>query len=63
MIERERLNGILFAIMGDEHLLEQWWNRPNVVFDQQTPLAMFEQNPERVRDWVLKAANLGDGTD
>lgn len=62
MIERERLDGILFAIMGDDLLVEQWWNRSNVVFDQQTPLVMFDQDPERVRDWVLQAANLGTST-
>lgn len=58
MIERERLDGILFAIIGDTTLVEQWWSRPNVVFDQQTPLVMFEQDPERVRNWILQAANL-----
>lgn len=61
MIDKTRLDGILFAIMGDDTLVEQWWQRPNVVFAMRTPLDTFEQEPEKVRDWVLRAANLDDG--
>jgi hypothetical protein len=58
MIEKTRLDGILFAIMGDAILVERWWNTPKKVFDMQKPIDMFEVDSERVRDYIMKCARF-----
>lgn len=58
MIDKTRLDGLLFAILGDEVLVERWWNRPNLKLDNTTPIMMFENDPIRVRDYVMSFANL-----
>jgi hypothetical protein len=59
MLEKTRLDGLLFAIMGDQILVERWWNRPNQAFDGALPIDVFVLRPERVRDYIFNAANLG----
>ncbi len=59
MIDRNRMDGILFAIMGDVKLVDQWWNKNNAAFDGARPLDVWETDPERVRDYIFQAANLG----
>lgn len=58
MIERARLDGILFAIMGDTTLVEQWWQKPNAAWNMRSPQEVFDDDPESVRDYVFRAANL-----
>lgn len=58
MIDKRRLDGLLFAIIGDQTLVERWWNSPNKSFDMALPIDLFVVNPERVRDYIFKAANL-----
>ena len=58
MMDKERLNGLLFAIIGDEKLVERWWNSPNKYFDNALPIDVFVLQPERVRDYIFKAANI-----
>jgi hypothetical protein len=59
IIEKSRLDGLLFAILGDQTLVERWWNGKNKAFDNEQPIKVFEQQPERVRDYIFRAANLG----
>lgn len=58
MIDKQRLNGLLFAMLGDNVLVERWWNRPNKNFNNALPIDVFVVNPEAVRDYIMKAANL-----
>jgi hypothetical protein len=55
-MDKTRLDGLLFAIVGDDTLVERWWNGPNKAFDMQKPIDMFEVDSERVRDYILKCA-------
>ena len=59
MLEKTRLDGLLFAILGDQTLVKRWWNRPNQAFDGAMPIDVFVLQPERVRDYIFNAANLG----
>jgi len=53
MIDKNRLTGLLFAIMGSNTLVERWWATPNKSLDMKSPNLMYEINPERVRDLIL----------
>lgn len=59
MLEKTRLDGLLFAILGDQILVERWWNRSNQAFDGALPIDVFVLQPERVRDHIFDIANLG----
>jgi hypothetical protein len=52
-IEKTRLDGLLFAIIGSQSLVSKWWKTPNPSFDLQTPEQMFNSDPERVRDHIF----------
>lgn len=56
LIEKNRLDGLLFAIVGSETLVERWWNSPNKAFDMQKPIDVFEVDSERVRDYIISCA-------
>lgn len=58
MIEKNRLDGLLFAIMGDNKLVERWWHSPNKEFDNALPIDVFVLQPERVSEYIFRAANL-----
>lgn len=58
MIDRRRLDGLLFAALGDKTLVERWWARPNRAFGQARPIDVFEQDPYRVRDYIFSACGL-----
>ena len=57
MLEKTRLDGLLFAMLGDQTLVERWWNRPNRAFDGAMPIDVFVLQPERVRDYIFNIAN------
>lgn len=59
MITKQRLDGLLFAILGDQTLVDRWWAGPNRAFDNQSPVEVFKMAPEKVRDYIFAAANLG----
>jgi len=58
MIDKSRLDGLLFAMLGDQELVKRWWAGPNLAFDNQPPEKIFENDPVRVRDYIFRAANL-----
>lgn len=43
----------LKAMLGSEQLVEQWWDSPNLAFDNQTPQQIFEQDTYPVIQYVL----------
>lgn len=47
-----RCDALLTALVG-KNLVDDWWNRPNKGFDLQTPIAVFEQNPEQVYNYLM----------
>lgn len=48
-----RCDDLLTALVG-KNLVDDWWNRPNKGFDLQTPITVFEQNPERVYNYLMR---------
>lgn len=58
MITKQRLDGLLFAILGDETLVDRWWNSPNQAFANSKPLELFESAPEQVRDYIFAYCGL-----
>lgn len=59
MIDKKRLDGLLFAVIGSETLVERWWNSPNHAFNLQHPSDVFVIEPEVVRDYIFRMANIG----
>lgn len=55
-MDKNRLNGLLFAMTGSQTLTERWWNSPNKAFDMQKPIDVFEVDSERVRDYIISCA-------
>lgn len=43
----------LKAMLGSEKMVEQWWDTPNLAFDNQTPQQVFEQDSYPVIQYVL----------
>lgn len=50
----EALNRILFAMIGDSHLVNLWWDSQNRAFDYATPKEIYEENPEKVIRYVME---------
>ena len=50
---REKLDVILFSMLGSRELVEKWWVSPNKAFNMNTPLALMEDKKHEVIDYVL----------
>jgi hypothetical protein len=59
MISRERINWLLLGALGDKELVYKWWQSRNTAFDHATPEQIWETDPERVCNYVIKAVNPG----
>lgn len=57
MLSKERLNGLLFAIMGSNTLVKRWWNKPHQDLDNKPPVEVYESDPKRVTNVILKVVN------
>lgn len=55
---KQSLNGILFAMLGDDKLVNKWWNSPNKAFNNALPIDVWIVNPDSVKKYIMKAANL-----
>ena len=50
----ESLNKVVLALLGNsESLAMTWWNSPNKAFEFKTPFEMYNQEPEKVKDYLL----------
>ena len=59
MIERERINYLLLSALGSAELVHQWWQSRNAAFDHATPEEIWQEAPDRVANYVLRAVNVG----
>lgn len=50
---RRKLNVCLFAMLGNDDLVNRWWESPNLAFENKTPNEMYEENEQQVIDYVL----------
>jgi hypothetical protein len=51
---REELNQHLFALVGSESLVKQWWVTPNRNWKGQEPEEIWVRNPEEVISYVMR---------
>lgn len=53
--EQKRIacNQILFALLGNEKLVHDWWCSPNRAFDQATPDTVWLSDPKPVISYLL----------
>lgn len=57
MIDKNRLNSLLFSILGSDELVEQWWDSRFKAFDMMTPNEMMELNSDYVIQYILRQFN------
>lgn len=50
---KERLDRLLMALVGTEELVEKWWNSPNLAFKGQYPIKVFDNDPNKVINYIL----------
>jgi hypothetical protein len=50
---RRKLNVCLFAMLGNDDLVNRWWESPNLAFENKTPNEVYEENEQQVIDYVL----------
>ena len=49
---KEVYHELLMALLGKESLVERWWVTKNKEFDMITPLEMYADDPERVKQYL-----------
>ena len=50
---KRKLNVCLFAMLGNDDLVNRWWESPNLAFENKTPNEVYEKNEQQVIDYVL----------
>jgi hypothetical protein len=50
---KRKLNVCLFAMLGNDDLVNRWWESPNRAFDGKTPSEVFEVDRQEVINYVL----------
>jgi hypothetical protein len=50
---KRKLNVCLFAMLGNDDLVNRWWESPNLAFENKTPNEVYEENEQQVIDYVL----------
>lgn len=51
---REELNQHLYALVGSESLVKQWWMTPNRAWQGREPEEIWHKNPEDVISYVMR---------
>ncbi|NDB84551.1 MAG: hypothetical protein EB127_17890 [Alphaproteobacteria bacterium] len=54
---KQRLDGLLFAVLGDSTLVERWWYRPNKGLNDALPIDVYVLSPELVKNYIFEATN------
>lgn len=50
---KKELNNYLFALLGSDELVAQWWHTPNKNWNGETPYSVWNRNPEDVEKYIL----------
>ena len=53
----DKYNRILHALLGSDELVQKWWSSPNKVFDDITPIEMWDRDKDRVKNYLLAQLN------
>lgn len=54
---KSQLNRILFGLLGDMQLVDQWWHSGNKAFDDKTPNEIYysgEQGKRDIASYIIK---------
>jgi hypothetical protein len=51
---REELDRHLFALVGSDSLVKQWWLTPNRNWRGREPQEIWDHNPDEVIDYVMR---------
>lgn len=60
-IKKARCTALVIALVGTASST-WWWNSPNKAFSNLSPLEMFEQDPDRVYNYLMFHGNVGGGS-
>jgi hypothetical protein len=52
LLSVEQINRILFALLGNNDVVNLWWQSPNRAFDMKTPRDLWSTNPQKVSTYV-----------
>jgi len=55
---KEVYHELLMSLLGKEALVERWWVTKNKAFDMITPLEMYADDPERVKQYLKNQFSL-----
>ena len=51
---REELDQHLFALVGSDSLVKQWWSTPNRAWRGREPQEIWDHNPDEVVTYVMR---------
>ena len=51
---QQELNRHLFALVGSDQLVRQWWMTPNRAWQGREPQEIWERNPDEVITYVMR---------
>lgn len=54
MLSKEQLDQHLFALVGSDQLVQQWWMTPNRNWQGREPQEIWARNPDEVVTYVMK---------
>ena len=52
---KQRLDAILYLLLGSTDLVHKWWNSPNTAFDDRFPKDVYYQDPngrKEISDYI-----------
>jgi hypothetical protein len=52
-MDTDKYDRILYALLGSEELVKQWWSSSNKAFDEMTPIEMWDRDRDRVKNYLL----------
>jgi len=63
VMSKQRLDAILYLILGSNDLVHRWWHSPNEAFDGRLPKDVYYQDPhgrQEISDYIGAYAS-GEG--
>lgn len=62
ILVRSQLNILLYSLLGNRQLVDQWWESANRAFDYKTPNEVYwsgEQGRQQVANYLLQSCSGG----
>ena len=50
----DRINALLLPLLGNQQMINLWWDTPNYALDMQTPADVWEYDQKRVFEYIRK---------